>query len=141
MNKHAPAHIFYPKDSAHLSQSDFGVLFPNITKYIAKAAEPERTLRLNARAILEVMRRQGIQVADTTNADLELTGDEGQDEKARGDWKILSTQEGSVRAWVSISADEDSVKRPSSEVKHEKEQTSAAVLGDSLGNDELAGAR
>jgi len=141
LNKHAPAHIFYPRDSAHLSQSDFGVLFPNITKYIAKAAEPERTLRLNARAILEVMRRQGIQVANTTNADLELTGDEGEDEKAKGDWKILSTQEGSVRAWVSISADEVSGQRQSAEVKHDEEKISAAVQGDSLGNDELAGAR
>ena len=64
--------IFYPNSSAHLSQSDFGVLFPWFTKKVLKADEPERTLRLNARAVLELMRRNDIEVADTSDIDLEL---------------------------------------------------------------------
>lgn len=51
--------IFYPLHSAHLSQSDFGVLFPWLTKRFLKAEEPERLLRLNVRAILESLRRRG----------------------------------------------------------------------------------
>ncbi|KAI9744044.1 MAG: hypothetical protein M1835_002813, partial [Candelina submexicana] len=49
----APPHFFYPIASAHLSQSDFGVLFPWITKKVFKAENPERTLLLNVRAILQ----------------------------------------------------------------------------------------
>lgn len=45
--------------SAHLSQSDFGVLFPNLTKYAMKAIEPEKTLELNVRAILAVLKGAG----------------------------------------------------------------------------------
>lgn len=52
--------------SAHLSQSDFGVLFPNLTKYVMKAVEPEKTLHLNIRAILAVMRGRGLNVESLT---------------------------------------------------------------------------
>ena len=54
------AHIFYAKSSAHLSQSDFGVLFPSVTKIVLKAQDPERILRLNVRAVLEVLRRKNV---------------------------------------------------------------------------------
>ncbi|KAI9837019.1 MAG: hypothetical protein M1819_000668 [Sarea resinae] len=59
-----PPHIFYPATSAHLSQSDFGVLFPWATKRFFHADEPERTLWLNTRAILQVLRLSGMRVAD-----------------------------------------------------------------------------
>lgn len=156
-SKHAPAHIFYPSQSAHLSQSDFGILFPNVTKYLARAAEPERTLRLNVRAILQVMRQNNIAVADTTPADMELTGESEKDEAQKGDWRILSTQEGCVRGWVSVSADDvgdndskayDAARKMDekcnspemAKVRREKNADSAANE-DSLGNDELAEAR
>lgn len=54
--------IYLIPNSAHLSQSDFGVLFPNLTKYAMKAIEPEKTIQLNVRAILAVMRGRGIPV-------------------------------------------------------------------------------
>ncbi|MCJ1358949.1 MAG: hypothetical protein MMC33_008949 [Icmadophila ericetorum] len=69
--RQAPPHIFYPVTSAHLSQSDFGVLFAWLVKKAIKAQEPERTMRLNCRAILEVMRRNGREVADTSAVDME----------------------------------------------------------------------
>ena len=59
-------HLFYAAHSAHLSQSDFGVLFPWVTRLVFKAQDLERILRLNTRAITEVMRRAGIEVARTT---------------------------------------------------------------------------
>jgi len=98
------ARIFYPVKSAHLSQSDFGLLFPNITKYVAKADEPVRTMTLNVRATLQVMREAGIKVANTSRADMEVVGDE---DVTKGDWKILSTEEGAVRGWISLSADDN----------------------------------
>ena len=113
LNRSQP-HIFYPISSAHLSQSDFGVLFPWLTKKFLKADEPARTLRLNTRAILEAIRRAGIEVADTSSVDMEdeaglklsLKGERtviGQDQK------ILAT-DGSVRGWVALKLEENDEK-------------------------------
>lgn len=114
-----PPYIFYPVTSAHLSQSDFGVLFPWLTKKVFNSVEPERALRLNVRAILEVMRENGIEVADTSAVDMEveskgkhqLANDaangtlHGHRDKLRGqDHKILAA-DGSVRGWVKLSID------------------------------------
>ena len=62
-------HIFYPEKTAHLSQSDFGVLFPWLTKRVFKAEEPERTLKLNVLAVLELIRRSGLDVPALSDVD------------------------------------------------------------------------
>jgi len=98
-------HIFYPIASAHLSQSDFGVLFPWVTTKVFGAKEPERVLRLNTRAILQMLRENGVRVANTSAADLELEEEAG---PAKGwnlvnDTTILSRTKDSVRGWVNIS--------------------------------------
>ena len=110
-------HIFYPVSSAHLSQSDFGPLFPWLTKRIFKADAPERTLRLNVRAILESLRRSGVRVADTSDSDMELgqgssdTSASEQREERDGtfplaqDHTILAT-DGSIEGWIAIPLDE-----------------------------------
>ncbi|KAL8761499.1 MAG: hypothetical protein Q9184_002378 [Pyrenodesmia sp. 2 TL-2023] len=103
-NKSHPApYIFYPKSSAHLSQSDFGILFPWFTKKAFNAQDPHRTLRLNTRAILEVMRRNGIEVADTSAIDMEESGSHAQNAIAQlgQDPKILK-RDGSVTGWVTL---------------------------------------
>lgn len=106
-------HLFYPIASAHLSQSDFGPLFPWLTRKVFKTEDPERTMRLNVRAILENLRRSGIQVADTSIADMELTSTEASSAKAKEDkgryplsqdHHILAT-DGSVKGWVAIPLD------------------------------------
>lgn len=104
--------IFYPVNSAHLSQSDFGILFPWITKKALKVDEPERTLRLNVRAILEAMRRGGISVADTSALDMEIGDDQGLKSEPVGvalgqDQKILK-RDGSIKGWVVVNASEES---------------------------------
>jgi len=116
------AQLFYPLNSAHLSQSDFAILFPHITKYLAKAQDPERTLRLNVRAVLETLRRAGVAVADTSAADLEA-GDEAEADRGAtdgaaaggarrtGDWRILSTQGDAVRGWVALGVDDEHGRR------------------------------
>ena len=94
-------HIFYPIASAHLSQSDFGILFPWATAKVFGAKEPERVVRLNARAILQVLRNTGIPVANTSVADLEFEGVDPKKEIANDD-SILSTRKDRVRGWINI---------------------------------------
>jgi platelet-activating factor acetylhydrolase len=63
-------HMFYPLKSQHFNQSDFGVLFPWITKRFAKAEEPEHIIDLNVRAMLQVMREADIEVAGEMDAEI-----------------------------------------------------------------------
>ncbi|KAJ9134332.1 Phospholipase A2 [Pleurostoma richardsiae] len=62
--------VFYVQNSAHLSQSDFGVLFPWLTRKVFGAEEPERALRLNLRALLQLLRINDVPVARTWAGDL-----------------------------------------------------------------------
>jgi platelet-activating factor acetylhydrolase len=62
--------FFYVENSAHLSQSDFGILFPWLTKKIFSAEAPERALRLNLRAQLQLLRANGVPIARTWIGDL-----------------------------------------------------------------------
>lgn len=68
--KMSEPNFFYVVNSAHLSQSDFGILFPWLTKKIFDAVQPERALRLNLRAQLQLFRTNGIPVARTFSGDL-----------------------------------------------------------------------
>lgn len=109
--KFAPPHVFYRTASAHLSQSDFGVLLPWVTKNVFKAKDPVRTLRLNARAMLEMMRQNGIELAPTSSIDMDEEAaaegshryaDPGSGPLSKGqDLKILAT-DGSVKGWVAL---------------------------------------
>lgn len=62
--------FFYVANSAHLNQSDFGVLFPMLTKRVFDAQQPERALRLNLRAQLQLLRANGVPVTRTYAGDL-----------------------------------------------------------------------
>lgn len=68
--KQSEPNFFYVVNSAHLSQSDFGILFPWITKKIFDAEQPERALRLNLRAQLQLLRVNEIPIARTFAGDL-----------------------------------------------------------------------
>jgi len=61
-NSPTEPYLYLIPQSAHLSQSDFGVLFPNLTKYVMKAVQPEKTVELNVRAILAVISGAGLAV-------------------------------------------------------------------------------
>ncbi|KAK5171309.1 uncharacterized protein LTR77_004453 [Saxophila tyrrhenica] len=84
------AHVFYVEHSQHFNQSDFGVLFPWVTRRFAKAEDPERILDLNVRAMMQVLRGSGIEVA----------GD--------NDQEVLK-QESGIHRWVSIPLEEEVV--------------------------------
>lgn len=121
-------YIFYPIASAHLSQSDFGVLFPWVTTKIFGAKEPERVLRLNARAMLQVMRNADIRVAATSKKDMELQDVDGLDKGVPQDQVILSRVKDSVRSWISLDTEQHGDK---SDV--ERSPGEAMVEGEALG--------
>ncbi|KAK4228804.1 platelet-activating factor acetylhydrolase [Podospora fimiseda] len=95
-------HFFYVEKSAHLSQSDFAVLFPWLTKKAFGTDAPERVLRLNTRAQLQFLRNCGIKVAPTRKEDLvEGQGVDGE-EGLENDEAILANgkeAEGKIAAW------------------------------------------
>lgn len=98
--------FFYPPSSAHLSQSDFGVLFPWLIRRVLKIEEPERIVRLNVRAILQALRDNGHVVADTSKTDMDEDEQADKDTPSRStfrqDWRILD-KKGGIRGWVPIS--------------------------------------
>jgi platelet-activating factor acetylhydrolase len=102
--------LFYPTTSAHLSQSDFGILFGWLIKRVLKTEQaPERYIKLNARAVLEVLRENGYEVAETSALDREeedQTTTEGVKTALTkaGDWKILDPN-GGVAGWMAINVD------------------------------------
>ena len=88
-SKTAPgSHMFYVQKSQHFNHSDFGILFPWLAKRFTKAEEPERILELNTRAMIQVVREAGIEVA-------------GED-----DMGILDAQAG-IRWWICIPVHDD----------------------------------
>ena len=93
--KSSGPHMFYVQKSQHFNHSDFGILFPWIAKRFTKAEEPERILELNTRAMVQVVREAGIEVA-------------GED-----DGEILEPR-GGVRRWVCVLVEDedDATDRP-----------------------------
>lgn len=146
--------IFYALHSAHLSQSDFGVLFPWLTKRFLKAEEPERLLRLNVRAILESLRRRGVSVADTSALDREIVDkdseghavpelvnhggekrEDGADGSALGQDHAILAKHGGVRGWVALDPIKE-FKRLNGDEKNEGQEDKKAngeVIGEPKG--------
>ena len=60
-------HLYHIPQTAHLSQSDFGVLFPKLIKYLMSAENPVEIIRLNVRAMLAMMRGAGLDVEGYTD--------------------------------------------------------------------------
>jgi platelet-activating factor acetylhydrolase len=70
--------LFYASKTAHLSQSDLALLFPWAAKTLLKVEdEPERTLQLNIRAILQLLRVNGIPVRSVRGNDTWGDGKKG----------------------------------------------------------------
>lgn len=128
--------FFYAPSSAHLSQSDFGVLFPWLIRRVLKVEEPDRIVKLNVRAILQTLRDNGHVVADTSKADMEEGAQDVNDasvnsSSTRQDWRILDAK-GGIRGWVPVSPalepEEESVVHESTTPANEIDETE--VLGE-----------
>jgi platelet-activating factor acetylhydrolase len=93
--------LFYPLKSAHLSQSDIGVLFPWVMKRWLRAEESERIMELNMRAILQMLRGNGVGVAAST------AGGEEVDSEGDGNDGRIFDRELPVRGWVEVDIEGD----------------------------------
>jgi len=107
--------LYWAERSAHLSQSDFGILFPWVTRRMG-GEEGERVMGLNVRAVVEGLREAGWAV-------------KGEEE---GEGGIFNTS-GEIRGWQSLSldvSDLQDVGKEEEEETVEHGQGQSAVGGD-----------
>jgi platelet-activating factor acetylhydrolase len=129
--------FFYPTTSAHLSQSDFGILFGWLIKRVLKTEQPpERYIKLNTRAILEVLRENNYEVAGTSATDQEEELQPGKEllvtgAKHTGDWKILDINS-DIPGWNAINVDRPS-STSGSPVRNRSPSASSAVETEVMG--------
>lgn len=68
--------VFSIRSSAHISQSDIGLLFPSLTRLIYKSASPKVILELNVRAAISFLREKKFDIepflASSTSASHQL---------------------------------------------------------------------
>lgn len=88
--------LFYAPKTAHLSQSDFGCLFPWIGRRVLNAENPERTILLNVRAILQLFRERGVHVEAVQTT---LQGGEKDD---RGNDEDILSAVARVEGWTPL---------------------------------------
>ncbi|KAM7198048.1 phospholipase A2 [Naviculisporaceae sp. PSN 640] len=97
-------HFFYVQESAHLNQSDFGLLFPWLTRKVFGGKDPERVMRLNVRALLQFLRENGVSsVAKTGIQDLVEGGGPTPPAPVDDDKAILLKKDNPVEGWVPLS--------------------------------------
>ncbi|KAI5785791.1 platelet-activating factor acetylhydrolase, isoform II-domain-containing protein [Geopyxis carbonaria] len=105
---HAPdsePRMFYIKDSAHLSQSDFGILFP---RAVRKAVGHEEILDMNVRAACQWLRECGFagQVAPWKSETGGSVLDALKKMEIGGEEQDREIFEGQVERWVRIAVEE-----------------------------------
>jgi platelet-activating factor acetylhydrolase len=138
-------HFYYATASAHLSQSDFGILFPWVTRKIFAIEEPERIMKLNVRAILQLLRERHVPVSPTSASDMEIGSET--DMTMKDDTKIFCT-DGEIKGWNYLSCDvtdlSDVEFEDDSKVDENAHPTEAVVGGELMdgmqGTEERAGA-
>lgn len=135
--KRAAPNMFYPVGSAHLSQSDFGILFPFMTKRAFGAKDPARVLRLNTRAMLQVLRNMNFEVAGHSSIDMEESRSLGPKPELsqlaqtrritdKQDEKILSA-DGGVQGWTAVKI-EEGLEGAESFLRSEQKKTPAQAV-------------
>ena len=95
-----PPRLFYTPKTAHLSQSDFGCLFPWVMKRFLSAENPERTILLNVRAILQLFRERGVYV-ESFKKNVRV----GEKDEMAFDKEILAA-DARVEGWIPVSLDD-----------------------------------
>lgn len=94
-------YFYYAENSAHISQSDFGLLYPSITNKFLGCEEPERLMMLQVRAIVQFLRNQDIEISPLSSKDKEINkNNEGIE--SDDDTYILGDKQ-QVRGWIRIS--------------------------------------
>jgi len=133
----AYVHFFYAPSSAHLSQSDFGILFPWSIRRFLKVEDPERIVKLNVRAILQRLRENGHIVADTSVLDMDDEETAGQDKpiatirKSHGADPRILDRKGGISGWIPIN--------PTLEMDEDGLVEESRTLSDEVGETEVLG--
>ena len=98
-----PTKLFYLDKTAHLNQSDFGVLFPWLCKYVLKAEDPDRAIRLNVQAMLEVITGGGVE-SDSASASEVLAKDDVKKAytTAAVVKSLLGSEDSGEKGWVGV---------------------------------------
>ncbi|OJD17280.1 hypothetical protein AJ78_02614 [Emergomyces pasteurianus Ep9510] len=122
--------VFYSANSAHLSQSDVGLLFPWVMKRWVKAEEPQRTMHLNVTAIIQMLRESGVpfgldeEVEHALENVADITVDNGDSGSPTGNCSEQSrfspsifAADGSIRGWFPVSLTDDIAPVPEFEVR------------------------
>lgn len=146
-----PPHVFYAIASTHMGQSDFGVLFPWLTRRVSKSTDPIRDLRLNIRATLELMRRNGLDIADTSFLDADIISknqctssplnEKRQNRKGQKS-EILAT-DNSIESWMAVAAndimDQKTGEATNTNLGENATPAEAIIEGEILDNEKPAG--
>lgn len=103
-------HVFYHLTSAHMGQSDFGVLSPKLSKKVFKCDDPVRAMHMNILAALEMLRQNGYELAETSPLAMKPQANGhfspdfvGQKPRKGQDSKILAI-DGSIKGWIAVTA-------------------------------------
>ncbi|PWW76444.1 hypothetical protein C7212DRAFT_357376 [Tuber magnatum] len=113
--KNREPRFYYVQKSAHLSQSDFGILFPVVVRH---AENPQRILDLNVRATIQWLREAGYndRLAETEHLEelvngLRLNCDDKDKEikNKEGDWRIWEEGDTGVEGWERIDLEETDI--------------------------------
>lgn len=109
-SKQPQPHVFYHITSAHMGQSDFGVLSPRLSQKVFKCDDPVRAMHMNIHAALEMLRQNGYEIAETSPLDMKpeanghiLPGIVRQQPRDGPDSKILAT-DGSIKGWIALTS-------------------------------------
>lgn len=94
--------FYYVEKSAHISQSDFGLLYPSITNKFLGCEEPQRIMMLQVRAMVQFLRNQNIELSPLSTEDKELNIKDG--DKIETDDAYILGSEKQVRGWIRISS-------------------------------------
>ena len=130
----SPPNFYYATSSAHLSQSDFGILFPWVIKKVFAVEDPNRIMRLNVRAVLQLLRNQKIEVSATSAADMELSDPASE---TKNDMLIFG-KEKEIRGWNFLTVEDmDDVgdkkaESESSSVSEFQKDPADAVMGNEV---------
>ncbi|KAI9893002.1 MAG: hypothetical protein M1814_000886 [Vezdaea aestivalis] len=98
-------HFYFLEQSAHLSQSDVGVLFPLLTARYMQAPEPERLLNINIKAIVQLLRAR-------------IRSEEDTNQKKRDE--DMFSPSANIRGWVKLDLTDEQIltgQRPSIEAE------------------------
>ena len=103
-------HAFYHLTSAHMGQSDFGVLSPKLSQKVFKCDDPVRAMHMNILAALEMLKQNGYEVGETSLLDMKSKANGhvfsdviGQQPRNDQNSKILDT-DGSIKGWIALTA-------------------------------------